>query len=86
MIKLRAEQVIIFSYYNKIGDFYSVVKSKWSDEIWAQFHHRSTRSFCAGRLTLVKYKPKKKVQKSYVKAARRTLVTLTPGVIFTLSN
>ncbi len=25
---------------------------------WAQFHQRSTRSFCAGRLTPVKYKPK----------------------------
>jgi hypothetical protein len=25
---------------------------------WAQFHQRSMRSFCAGRLTPVKYKPK----------------------------
>ncbi len=51
-----------------------------------QFHQRSMSSFCAGRLTLVKYKPKTQAQKSCarnlrtLKAARRTLVKLTQGL------
>ncbi len=55
--------------------------------IRVQFHQRSTSIFCANSLAPVKYKLKMQAQKKlcailmYVKATRRTLVKLTPGLI-----
>ncbi len=51
---------------------------------WVQFHQRSARSFWANSLAPVKYNLERKQKKlcaklTYIKAAGRTLVKLTPA-------